>query len=456
MVTRRDFLKTTLLTSAAAPTLLLPRFARATDAFGAAEHVLVLFAKGGFRSHATFNAVGTTQHNPFGVQAPLGGREWDLGAACGADPIVTNSFGSIPSFASISNEVTVLTSVDHIPGGIADTDHRTATYRMCTGSPDGGSGLLSLIGRDHPMYAGGFTLDAVPPVEIGPTEFGNGTGSYAQTRPLSVFGADSAFVADKPIGKGWKMAARAAVDARFKNTRPRTFRLRLNNYLGSKQNAATFADMLKDPRLNVVSSPTGTDAGFTNAQLLEVLGDYDLSTIGDEQSLRSWGADVAMALRFFGFGTPIAVVTRDIYDMHDREQFNYAPRSKDLVRQLAGLNYLLKAMPHPTGGTYWDKTLVVVLSEFSRNNTEETGFNSGAGSDHVGYLPGPCRNQAIALMGGVIPSANRGKRYGSSDDQMVATGTVYSSKQLLSTILDVLGIAPTPYWSDAPIAELFV
>src|SRR5689334_10535294 len=123
---RRNFLK---LAAAAAPVLWLPRRAFAqTAGFGAAKHVLVLFAQGGFRSHCTFNALGSPDVNPFGAQAAMPGREWLLGAAAG-----TQTFGPAPSFASISADVTVLGCIDHNPGDPPDVSHKTAVRRITTG-----------------------------------------------------------------------------------------------------------------------------------------------------------------------------------------------------------------------------------------------------------------------------------------------------------------------------------
>ena len=450
---RRTFLQLSAA-AAAAPMIWIPKSLRAAPI--TAKHLLLLHAKGGFRSHCTFNAVGAFRHNPFGAQAVKAGRDWLLGAACGSDALVTNSLGTLPSFADVSADVTVIGTLDHNPGGAHDPNHRTAIYRMATGAPEGLNGLLSLVGKHHPMYqSGGFSMSAVPPVEIVPSEFGIGSGSFATTRPLSILSASGGFETEQTIGKGWKMQARSALDERFRSTRSRAYRPRLSEFLASKRNAAEFAEMLDDPRLDVIGSPDEADAGFTNAQILEVLGDYDMTTIGDMANLRSWGSDVAMALRFFSFGTPMAVVTRDWYDMHDDEQVLYAPRTKDLVRQYAGLHYLLQNMPHPEGGTYWDHTVVATVSEFSRNNTDVSGFNSGAGSDHVGNESGPSRNQAIALMGGPI-AASAGRLIGPTDDQIVATGASYSTRSLLATFLDLLGIDPSVLGgSETPITELY-
>ena len=103
---RRDFLK--LSAAVMAPAILIPRSARAaTAASGSVDHLLILYAKGGLRSHAMFNAVGSFGHNPWGSQTAAAGTEWKLGAACGSNDITTSS-GVVPAFAKISNEVAVL------------------------------------------------------------------------------------------------------------------------------------------------------------------------------------------------------------------------------------------------------------------------------------------------------------------------------------------------------------
>jgi uncharacterized protein DUF1501 len=454
---RRDFLKLGAAAAATAlPVLFIPKRSRAaTPAHGSVKHLLVMFAQGGFRSHATFNAIGSMHHNPFGAQPTAQGTDWKLGAACGADAIAAGRL-TVPAFATITNEVAVIPCVDHVvDGGAPEVDHRTGALRIATGSPEGSTGLLSLVGKHHPLYVNGFTLQAVPPIEIMPSEFGIGSGEYATTRPLSVFSAAQSFVSDLPIGKGWKVGARERIDAAFRDRRPRAYRQRLSNFMLAKRNVATFADMLKDPQLDIINRPEAIGAGFTNRQLLDIFGNYTLDTIGDMEPTPSWGPDIAMALRFFSFGAPVAVVTRATHDMHDNERTNYAPRTKDLVRQLAGLNFALKRMPHPSGGMFWDHTMVVVLSEFSRNNTmAATGFNSGNGSDHVPDSPAPQRNQAIAVMGGVV--AAKGKLLGSTDADLNPTDKVYASRSLLATLLDVIGIDPRSFWPEEPIKELFV
>jgi hypothetical protein len=450
---RRDFLKLTAAATAAGPTLWLKKVRAATP--GSAKHVLILFARGGLRSHCLFNAVGEFQHNPFGTQTAAVGTDWVLGAGCGTYDIDTTTYGTLPGFHQISNDVGVLACVDHEPGGAPDVNHQSAINRISTGDTSGRDGLLSRIGKDHPNFANGFSLSAVPPVELQPSEFGAGSGDFAGTRPLTVLEAGG-FASELPVGQGWKMSARQALDARFRDRRSRAFRPRISDLLLHKTNTALFSGLLQDPLLDVIGSPDATDGTFTNAQLLEILGNYNLLEIGDYNSIQSWGPDIATALRFFAFGSPVSVVTRSIYDMHNDEADGFEPRTRDLVRQLAGLNYILKNMPHPDGGVFWDHTVVTVVSEFSRNNTlPGTGFNTGNGSDHVTSDPDPSRNQAVPLMGGPVSAAG-GKLIGATNASMTAQDVVFSSRSLLSTLLDLLGVDPALYWSDAAISELYV
>ena len=454
-LSRRQLLQLAGL-GAVAPSLLLGRRARANAATGQVKHVLVLNLRGGFRSHCTFNAVGTQQHNPFGAQQSAPGTQWRLGAACGAKSYAS-SLGPIPAFADVTDQACVLACVDHNPGGAAEIDHVAGQRRVGTGFPDGENGVLSIVGAHHPLYANGFSADVLPPVEIGPSDFGVGVGDYGERRPLSLFGAQFSTGTAGGTTAGWHTEMRKTLDEAFLAKRSRAYQKRLKAFRLAKENAALFSGMLQDPRLDVVNSPEASDAGVTNAQLIEVLGNHDLTEIGDPQSRLSWGADIALALRCFSLGAPMVTVARDVYDMHDIEADAYAPRSEDLVRQLAGLHFLLTRMPHPDGdGTYWDKTLVVTTSEFSRNNTQElTGFNTGNGSDHVGSDDAPTRNQALVMMGGVVAAA--GQMIGSTDDDIKATGEVIASRDVLATVLDVLGLDPTEHLgSDVkPIAGVF-
>jgi uncharacterized protein (DUF1501 family) len=110
---------------------------------------------------------------------------------------------------------------------------------------------------------------------------------------------------------------------------------------------------------------------------------------------------------------------------------------------LAGLHFSLTRLEHPLGGTYWDRTLVMGCSEFGRDNTSEvSGFNRGNGSDHQGT--NACRYQTFPIGGGMI---RPGTIFNDVDPVTwePIDNRIISSRQVLATILDGMGIPPAYY-----------
>jgi uncharacterized protein DUF1501 len=449
---RRDVLK--LAACAAVPAIWIPKLARAaTPGFGSARHLLILFAKGGFRSHATFNAVGTRQHNPFGTQPAAPGTAWTLGAACAYDDLPTTRWGPIPAFSKIANDVAVLASVDHTPGApVAIHDHDEAIRALATGDRDGALGLLTIIGAHYGEGRSNARRAILPPAEIrASSAFGSGEGRYAIARPLSIFDPTLPPIEGPTARDRSAIAARTRLDDRFARALPGAYAARLTTFLTSKRQTYLYADALADPVLDVAGRPDLEARGFSNGDLLEILGQGRPK--GAEEYGDGFGAGVALALRLFELGAPACVVAHDAFDLHYEERNRYGPLARDLVRQLAGLDFILRAMPHEDGGSFWDHTVVAAVSEFSRNHTfAETGFNSAAGSDHRPEASAPMRNQAVALLGGPITA--RGRLIGATDESMNAIGEVFSTKSLLATFLDLLGVDPAPFFVDPPIREL--
>ncbi len=102
----------------------------------------------------------------------------------------------------------------------------------------------------------------------------------------------------------------------------------------------------------------------------------------------------------------------------------------------------------------WDRTVVFLMSEFGRDNTDPaTGFNSGGGSDHQGSFA--CRNQVWPVFGG--PVTAKGRRLGELDPQTLATvgGAAKPIKSVQATILAALGIDASLYLNAAPVRDLF-
>ena len=110
-------------------------------------------------------------------------------------------------------------------------------------------------------------------------------------------------------------------------------------------------------------------------------------------------------------------------------------------------------MPHPAGGTYWDHTLVVFGSEFSRT-ARGNGFNSARGSDHNGDYE--TRWMSMPFMGG--PVVRPGRRIGGiRPNDLRADGRVFSYRSVLKTLMDSLGCDHHRFFeNDSPFDDLYV
>lgn len=461
-LSRRSFLKTAAAgatAATAAPWVWIPRkaFAAAGPGFGTADSVIVLYAAGGLRSQPLFNADVSHQMNPFGLAASVApGTEWGVGSILGQNPFPLFSFDGVtefPAVPQIANDIAVLAGVDHDPASQMPVaiDHGTGDMSVTTGRymNEPASGLLSMIHRDHPGYVGGDL--ALPPFDLGLSNFARGEGDLAGYRPIAI-GSANEFTgksqgAEEALRGVWARTARDARDAAFIAKRAPHVAPYLGAVRDSKLQSRNYAAAIRNPALDLLGAPDATLGGVTNAQLLEVLG-------GQFGPDGSWGLDTAFALRLVQMGVPAVTVMRYLFDTHSDEKTLFPMDAGDLGRQLAGLHFLLHRMTNADGVPLWNKTVVVVVSEFSRDNVEATtGFNSADGSDHNGSPAS--RNQCWPIMGGPITAG--GKRIGQLDANTLATvgGPATSVRSVLSTLLDVVGIDYTRYWSDAPVAALF-
>lgn len=458
-IKRRSFLglgMATVATVAVAPTLWLPRTGHAqTSAFGAAKHLVVVNLDGGMRSTCLFNADVSEQWNPpeiSGKQAGADGTEWGVGGVFPATDYPDTGGvlgGVVPAVPKITSDLCVLGTVDHTPGeDRGDGNHDSARIRMATGAANGTRGLATIIYRDHALYQGGGRDTNLPPVVIGNSArlWGSGAGEFGPYRPVIV-GSWRDFRnqggSDAATQPGWATQVGAALDDDLAVSRAARHRAMVDGLRDSKRQAATFRPVFTDPLLDVEQQPDATAHGMSNAQLLAAFG-----------SEERFGLDAALAMRFLGFGAPAVVLGDGGWDFHSDERTEFRAHAENFARVLAGLHYALRTLQHPDGGTYWDHTLVVVTSEFGRDNTEVTGFNSGEGSDHNG---GPAsRYQALPFMGGLVGQG--GRFFGATDAATMeprAGEPVFSSTSILATCLDVLGIDPTPHFPDAPMDVIF-
>ncbi len=455
---RREFLKAAAIGAGAvaAPWIWVPRraFAATTDFHKSAKHILVLYADGGMRSPSLFNADKIRQWNPHvdgqgnPTQPSAPGTEWDLGAVADAAPLRMNSWDdNLPPLPAVTGDITVLGTVDHEPHKEqSDANHQSAKLRMTTGYPDGTTGFLAQISKHHGLYAGEGRFTAFPPVSIGGGAriFGLAGGDNFKFRSLFFNGPEDfdrggprSFHIPAP---SWAEGFAARQDERYTARVSPADLQRVGLYLDSKKNMGRFRDILAAPMLNILRDGNVAAELGTNAQLRDAFG------------AGPWGPRVALAIRMFQLGSPAVAVAVGGYDTHSNEMLDFPPLARDLGRQLAALRYVLPRLQHPDGGTYWDHTLVTVVSEFARDNTERsTGYNSAQGSDHRG-LNGS-RFQAVPFMGGPIAGA---KLYGATDrETMAAKDEVFASQGVLAMLSDAVGVDPGLFLDEPAITRAY-
>jgi uncharacterized protein (DUF1501 family) len=306
---------------------------------------------------------------------------------------------------------------------------------------------MSMIYAGHHKYNQGVGEPAFPPVVIGTgeatTPFGIPLGSIT---PVMVPGFDE-FQAQSGENGGtqpaWARQLEEGLDGAASLRRSNRDRELIDRIRNGKGNVEAFKAVFTDPVLDVVGSPGAAMHGLSNQQLEAALGTSRL------------GRDLALALRFIGFGSAAVLVGNNGWDTHSNELQAYFESANTLGRALAGLRLLLKMMEHPDGGTFWDRTLITITSEFGRDNVMGSGFNSGGGSDHTGSPAS--RNQAFPYMGGLVGQG--GKIFGRTHPTSMAPEggePVFGTVEHMAMMLAVLEIDPEPYFPGIePVTAIF-
>src|SRR5262249_18401227 len=142
-----------------------------------------------------------------------------------------------------------------------------------------------------------------------------------------------------------------------------------------------------------------------------------------------------------------------LYDLHSEEESRLPIDGADLGRQIAGLHFLLHRMREADGTPMWSTTVVIVVSEMSRDNTDpRTGFNSAQCSDHKGSAASG--NQIWPVFGGPIRAPGREIGELDPDTLEVVGGKAIAVGEVYATLLLLLGIESSAYFAHAPIPEL--
>jgi len=437
----------------AAPWVWTPKLAYAGPATrGLVKHLLYIRLSGGFRFTAAFNADVADEFNPFGVARNLpSGTEWSPSQLLESDAFLADAAGEtrrglgMQRVIEFANRIALVPCVDHEPGASsADGSHGSGLERYYTGLVGGDTSIFTMINyglRDREPVNGNVAL---PAMSFGDSGMARGFGQYAAYRSPVIqgngfegFGFDAANALpawaapmdrmDESLQKRLHPSARAPVDA----------------YIESRRATTQFANIFNDASLKVGDDSPDVVDGISNQQLNAMLGD------------RGAGRQLALALRLFRFGCPAAYINQGGYDHHSDEQDRLPDDMASLSHLISATRAALLRMTHPSGGSFWDHTLVVFGSEFGRT-ARGSRFNSARGSDHAGDLA--TRWMSMPMMGGVVDSTGAGgKQFGSTRrSDLSAAGPVYSYRSIVKTLLDLLGTDHAEFFpGDPPADDIF-
>ncbi|MDD9943618.1 MAG: DUF1501 domain-containing protein [Myxococcales bacterium] len=441
------------LIAAAAPHIWIPRGIAQTAARDTVKHILYIRLSGGFRFPVAFNAGVGDQFNPFGRATGLpSGTDWGVGQLLMRAPYLEGDQGQalrdmgMRPVHELANRITVVPCVDHEPDAPgADGNHGTGLERYYTGYADGGVGFFTMINyglREKVAQAAAEERLLLPAFVLGGAGMGRGVGPYAAHRPpvLSGSGFDAFGLQDDGFPT-WAEAMVRHVDERYRDRQHPAVRSPVQVYMETRKATEAYSEIFNSETLKVANGSNEAVDGISNAELETLIGDSRA------------GRDIRLALRLFHFGSPAVYLDQGGYDMHSNEEDNLPGQFDDLNRLISGLFVALDRMQHPSGGTYWDNTLVAFGSEFSRT-ARGSRFNSARGSDHNSDRS--TRWMSMPFFGGAI--GRPGARIGETrSGDLEAMGRVFSYRSVMKTMLDALGADHTEFFpADPPFNELFV
>ncbi len=458
---RRTFLKGLGVAAAAAgltvPHIWSPNEAIAsTSAHGTVKHLLYIRLAGGFRFTAAFNSAVANEYNPFGsADSTAEGTEWGVGKLLersswldGDGGAQRAEFGMKP-VPEITNQIAVLPCVDHEPfAGRADGNHGTGLERFQKGYVGTGTSFFTMINyglraRYEQARADGETL--LPAFTLDDSGMAVGNGKYAGYRPpvLRGDGFDRFGFDAKSSLPQWAQEMATSQDERFRESLAEVDRVPVDAYMQTREATKQYNEVFNSEVLKIRNGSDEKVDGISNSELEMIFGNSRA------------GRRVRLALRLFRFGTPAVYLNQGGYDYHSGEQNQLPGTIEDLNRIISGLEIALKTMEHPSGGSYWDHTLVAFGSEFGRT-ARGSKFNSARGSDHAGDLA--TRWMSMPFMGGLIDDAgNGGRSFGHTRSaDLKSEGKVYSYRSVLKTLMDTLGCDHQEFFpADEPFEDLF-
>ena len=453
---------------------MIPRKARAQSTTRA-QQLLIIYCQGGMRSNALFTYPGApVALCPFGTETVVKQTaQFALASSAPKDvslpppftkPDPVPSWGaSLGNMYSAQSQYSILSPIDHNPGGAPVIDMQIARNLIGTGNAGGGLGLLTVIG--HSLQS------QLPPFVIGdPALIFAGTKSQYEAGapvfvrdPLDIYGRISAHPAKGALGT-WEADLHTKLDARQQSLAATFLGHPIAEVAQGRAQLELVRQRLLTPQFQFglaanlnASYQTSHGLDLTNQRLEQAFLPFKQYPTGGNTPNSDYsdplGAKMALAVRLLQYGSPAVAVGYNGWNLHKNEKTGIQAVSVPLGRAIASLIYVLSGMKGTVAKRKLDEVMVVVVSEFARDNVlPDTGFNDQNGSDYRGS--NPSRFQSLPIFGSGIAG---GKVYGGlgASPDLSPTGKVYSSAQLGATMLGALGIDNTPYFAASTIDEIF-
>jgi len=435
MISRRDFFRIAglgagmALASGAVPTFFRRRRALAAptgDATLSAGAIFIVL-NGGARTQCVFNGAVGLGTNPFGQLTGLPVPLSALMSGTGLDD------------PEINGRVNLLTTCQHHN---RTGNHGTGRVVACTGyePQEDKPGVLSLINYS-------FSFRDIPCVNIGndtPTtnigcEISSTFAPIKISSPLNVQDIVAALESTQvsPEEASRLDELRYGLEDQF---------LRGTKYTAPadipffQRKAAEIAGQLSNDALDLrTNADMGNDVDGAPVNNSDLRASFGVNANGGGNAM---GAKAMLALRLRQLGCAGITLSSDQnWDLHSNEENGLPPRAAGVGQAIAGLIRNLSRIPdtRSPGRTLLDTTVITVLTDFNRGNWGVgTGFNGNQGSDH---RTGEDKTamQCIPIIGGGLPG---GKVLGevTGDGSPAGSSPVYETRQVLATVLDLLGI----------------
>lgn len=431
-VGRRAFLGASAAAAGVAsfPHIWVPRAVAQTSSHGSIKHLIYIRLSGGFRFPCAFNGDVGAEFNPFGTASGVpSGVQWGVSQLLEtADYIGADGTSGMRPVNEIADKITVMPTVDHEPlSGGADGNHTTGLERYLTGFVNGEAGIMTRIMRGlEARYSA--ALDSgtliLPAFVMGGAGMARGLGEWAPYRPPVLSGASfERFASGESGPPDWAERMVVETDERMRDRQHPALRSQVDAYIQTREATEAYSEIFASEPLKIENGSQEDFDGISNAALDTIFGDS------------REGRDLRLALRLFHYGCPAVYLDQGGYDHHSDEQTNLPNQIGAMNRMLSALEFVLPQMQHPDGGTYWDHTVVVLGSEFSRT-ARGSRFNSAQGSDHNSDYS--TRWMSMPFMGGPIEG---GRVVGATTraSDLSPEGTVYSYRAMVNTLMDGLG-----------------